>query len=627
MTHRHLAFVAFSLLLACSDDGRRPARDTGTPPDTSGFDAGPVGCTAGQPACDGATHYVCGADGMTHTMEMRCEGACDPSAGCVTCTPGGRRCEGTVSMVCAPDASGFVTARDCAENGAECGANGFCQSACGSAEASRSNIGCEYWPVALTNGGNYTADRYDFRVVVANPDETREANVRVFRGATMATSVSVPAGGLREIALPWIEGQSNALDGTENAWTSVSMANGAYRLLSDRPVTVAQFNPFEYDNGRLVPNPSDPFGPDVPDLSYTNDASLLLPSHAFTGEYYVSAYSPLSIDAGSVFGPAYGKYPPYVAVVGVTPEPTTVSVRVTAAVAADGSGRFPATAAGGVVTFTIQRDEVVTLFGAPPPDCSSSRPGYITDEFQSYCNEAGFDLTGSRVIANHPVAVFGGHVCAYIPYNAQACDHVESQMPPAQTLGTEYVSAPMVDPSGGNTNIVRVLAALDGTDVTITPPQGGVGSVSLGAGEWREFAATSAFSVSATRGVLVTQYLVGQLASSADRGDPSMVVLPPVEQYRSDYTFVTPSSYSPGTGGQSYLLIVRPPGLAITLDGAAVGGSFQSVGGSEIGIVPLAGGTHQMAAPAQFGVIVFGMGRATSYAYPAGLNLEEILLI
>ena len=28
-----------------------------------------------------------------------------------------------------------------------------------------------------------------------------------------------------------------------------------------------------------------------------------------------------------------------------------------------------------------------------------------------------------------------------------------------------------------------------------------------------------------------------------------------------------------------------------------------------------------------FGVIVYGMGQQTSYAYPAGLNLEEILLI
>ena len=597
---------------ACGDDDRRLMRDLGEV-DLSSPPGDMSGCIPGQGSCAGPVHYFCGADGQSRIMEQVCEGSCDPEMGCVACTAGQRRCDGTVSMVCAPDTSGFVTARDCAENGAECGLNGFCVSECGRAEANRSNIGCEYYPVPLTNGGNFTADRYDFRVVVANPHDSATANVRVFRGDMMVASATVPAGGLTDIPLPWVIGQSDAIDPTA-PWSSVTTANGAYRLISDLPVTVAQFNPFEYNNGRTG-------------FSFTNDASLLFPSHAFSGEYFVATYSALS--SNRLNGRQPSKFPPYLAVVGTTEEPTSVTVQVSADVARDASGRFPATAAGGSFTLTLAKNEVVTVFAAPPPDCDASRPGFTNDGNLNFCDESRSDLTGSRVLANHPVAVFGGHACAYIPYDAQACDHIENQMPPAQTLGMEYLSAPMLDTSSGDFNIVRVLGVLDGTEVTIDPPQGGVSTLSLQAGAWRELRVTSPFQVTSTRGVVVTQYLVGQNAPAvaADRGDPSMVVLPPREQFRSDYTFVTPSSYNRSTDGQSYLLITRPVGLTITLDGSPVTATFRPVGSMEIATIPVEGGTHQMSASDTFGVVVFGMGITTSYAYPAGLNLEEILVL
>ena len=187
----------------------------------------------------------------------------------------------------------------------------------------------------------------------------------------------------------------------------------------------------------------------------------------------------------------------------------------------------------------------------------------------------------------------------------------------------------MGDPSSPQVrNVVRVVAAFDGTNVTVAPPQGGVGSATLGEGQWLEFDATQPFRVSGSRGIMVAQYLVGQFASEpeAARGDPAMLVLPPEEQFRDDYTFVTPTSYNASTQGQSFLLVVRPAGLAITLDGSPLSATFATVGDREVATVPVNGGTHSMAAANEFGVFVFGMGRFTSYAYPAGLDLEEILL-
>jgi hypothetical protein len=128
---------------------------------------------------------------------------------------------------------------------------------------------------------------------------------------------------------------------------------------------------------------------------------------------------------------------------------------------------------------------------------------------------------------------------------------------------------------------------------------------------------------------MVTQFLVGQEASTprARRGDPSMVILPPREQYRRDYTFVAPTSYNPGTNGQNYLLVVRSPGQSITLDGAAINPTWTSGGDREVGVLPIPGGVHRMQSVESFGAIVFGMGTFTSYAFPAGLDLEDIQLI
>jgi hypothetical protein len=75
------------------------------------------------------------------------------------------------------------------------------------------------------------------------------------------------------------------------------------------------------------------------------------------------------------------------------------------------------------------------------------------------------------------------------------------------------------------------------------------------------------------------------------------------------------------------LLVVRPPGLAITLDGAPLSATFTPIGGSEVAVVPLDGGTHTMSAAMPFGIIAYGMGSFTSYATPAGLDLEPITIL
>jgi hypothetical protein len=636
---RSLALLTLSVLaLACigcpeprgtrRDAGLGGGTDTGVLP---GVDAGPpvFRCSPGLPGCFGNTYYTCGDDGMTRTAETVCPEQCDARLGCVTCRPGTRRCNGTLSEVCVSDGSGYVAGRDCADWSVACGGDGFCADACADTERTNSNVGCEYWPVPLANTQELDPSLFDFRVVVANPNDVA-ANVRVMRGGTMVWSGTIDPRGLRDVVLPWIDGQS--FEVATNSWQSF-VREGAYRLLSDAPVIVTQFNPFEYENGGT--------------FSFTNDASLLLPAHVLTGRYVVASYMPLSRAFGTSGG--FGgddvdplKLPGYVAIVATSPGTTTISLSASGNIAADAGGRIRRTMRGGTLNFTLQRGEVAHVMVEPPPDCTSARPGYTprrdcsSDPFggticdiQDTCAERDFDLSGSRITADQPIEVFGGHTCAYVPWNSQACDHLEEQMPPVETLGREYVGAPLGDGSLSGTNVVRVIAGFADTTVTIDPPMGGVSGGTLSTGQYLDFEANGPFRVSATQGVMVAQYIRGQFATMPEsmRGDPALTVLVPAEQYRSDYTFILPTSYNAGTNGQNHVLVIRPPGLAITVDGAPVTASFSPIGGREVGVLRLEGGTHRMEAAEPFGIIAYGLGSFTSYATPAGLNLEPINIL
>lgn len=250
-------------------------------------------------------------------------------------------------------------------------------------------------------------------------------------------------------------------------------------------------------------------------------------------------------------------------------------------------------------------------------------------DYLDACRETDYDLTGTRIEASGPVEAFGGHVCAYVPYTNEACDHLEVQLPPIQTWGREYVSRPMTDGGGPGENLVRVVAAFDGTYVTVEPPQGGVGEAWLDANQWVEFMAAEPFRVGADHAIQVGQFLVGQYYPEPDaaRGDPAMTVLVPSEQFRSDYIFVAPSSYNPGTNGQNFLLVIRSPGMEVRMDGTPVSADWQAAAGREVGIVLVDGGTHTITGTAPFGMIAYGLGSFTSYAYPAGLNLDPITIL
>jgi hypothetical protein len=407
---------------------------------------------------------------------------------------------------------------------------------------------------------------------------------------------------------------------------SVLDPNGAYSITSSVPVTVYQFNPLEYmvsgNCSGYDPNPLDGLC-----FSYTNDASLLLPQHVLTGNYYVVARPTMTISSlGSIMNS-----PGYVAIAATSPNPTTVSITFSCRTYASTDGSIRAYGRGEVGTFTLSQYNVLQIISDMPATCinpSAPESGY------TYCdNGYEYDLTGTKISADQPVAVFSGHNCTFVPYNRWACDHLEEQMFPLETWGKEYVVTRAIPIFAANPepNIWKLLSGKNGNVITFDPPTVNP-DITLNEGQWVEFEARDNFKITGSEGLMVTQFMVGMnyygvaAGTEAPYGDPAMCLGVPFEQYRDEYTFLAPLTYE-----MSWVNVTIRSGAegTVLLDGMALTTPWVPVGGSGFvsTTVDVVGGSHTINASGVFGITVYGVGDYTSYMYPGGLDLEKIFVI
>jgi hypothetical protein len=427
---------------------------------------------------------------------------------------------------------------------------------CEQAAEARTYLGCDFWPVVTAN---MVWSIFDFAVVVANAGD-EAATVTVDRGGAQITSVTIAPNGLEKIYLPWVQelkGPDCECDGSvTSAATSSRVPNGAYHLVSSVPVTVYQFNALEYQPQGGPPGkdwsacPGNACG--TPCFSYSNDASLLLPSTAYTNNYRVAGYP--SWQAASL-----GSFVNIVA----AEDATNVTVTLSPLGGAVGTTGVPGGGGGQQIQFPMARGESVQLFATVPGD-----------------------LSGSLVQADRPIQVIHGIPCRYIPDGQQACDHVEESVLPAETLGERYFvtrpSGPRVSPVG---HVVRFVGNVNGT--TLTYPGGAPpgAPTTLNAGQLVDLGVVNQdFEVVGDHEFAVAVFQQG--ASVVDpgspitqqMGDPAQSTFSAVEQYRTKYVFLAPNDYP-----ANFVDIVMPMTAVVTLDGAAM--SYQYPGGLNLDVI------------------------------------------
>jgi hypothetical protein len=585
-------------------------------------------------ACDGLADGIVCRDGLALRCEAgdvaerdRCEDrgmTCRPERGCELCRPQYYECEGNRLHVCSDDGRELKFVQDCGDK--QCSPRG-CRDLCADAREERSYIGCEYWPVFTLN--SQLDDVFQPAVVVGNSNLV-EAQVRLTkldpdtREERLVAEAQVAPG-----ATATLEVELSSEDILRHSTTTSLVPAGAYRLVSSVPVMAHQFNPllFEVDRAcEAAPKPDGGLG-QAHCYSYTNDASLLLPSHVLArpddgGITYLglSRATFMARRTDHWFGGSG-----FLALLALGERPVQVTLESSAYTLPSVDG-FPALAPGDSYTFSLEPGSVLQLLSELPAEC----PGQLGHSgVEEVCDPGpDYDLTGTLIRADGPLQVIGGHDCTFVPFDTYACDHLEETLFPLHTWGQRVI---VVAPNESrNLNLIggrkrapyflRVVSGVDDNAIRFVPEL--AAPVRLSRGQWYEFELDQDVVVEGTGPLAVAQYLLGQEALMAP-GDPSFTLVPPVEQYRAHYTFLSPATYL-----SSYVTIVAPRGESVVLDGDSVT-DFEPIGdtGYASATVQLdVAGDHELYSQrgVPIGIMLYGYGRYTSYMLPGGLDLQVI---
>ena len=467
---------------------------------------------------------------------------------------------------------------------------------CDEAAQAESYIGCDFWPTVTPNA---VWEDFDYAAVVANTgDNVVDINVER-NGATVATAQIQP-NSLQTVYLPWVLAlkgdEADAVGSAQPVTNSILAAGGAYHLTSSYPVTVYQFSALQYAPQGGPPGKDWSQCPALFDcFSYSNDASLLMPSTAMTGTYRVMGHTGIPTTI-----PGY-------AAVTATQDNTIVTFNVGAYGGIASGGTISATPANGVSTVNLNAGDVAVFLA----DSGSS------------------DLSGSLVSADRPVQVITGVSCVRIPEGVDACDHIEESVFPAETLGQNYIVSRPTGPNGQAVGHEVILYGnFDGTSLSYPNGQPPGAPSSLSAGQVVNLGiVTTDFQVVGDNAFGVGSFeqggsVVDPNGGIEQKGDPAHSMATALEQFRKKYVFLAPTDYD-----VNYVDIVRPATATLTLDGQPVSGAATPLGEYVIERVQLGsstGGVHVLEGDVPFGIQVTGYGSYTSYYYPGGLNLGEI---
>ena len=524
-----------------------------------------------KPDCSGFEAVPCGAEAIC------AGGACVD----LICTPGQAYCADEVEFhLCNDEGTGFGAPVECVM-GTSCD-EGACLSPCEKAAKVKSNVGCEFWAVDMPNLP--PRDAFVYAVAISNPSATEEVTVEIFdrnagnKEQKLLSKVIAP----RQVEVLNVSGTNQGESGYypgDAGFNGSGIAKGrAFRIRSSLPVVATQFNPIGGASG------------------FTTDASLLLPTHALGQDYLHLAWH-RGFGVGSSM------------VVVATKDGTEVTVTPTLDTPAGMNG-LPAMTGGAPTTVKLDRYDYVQLAVGP----------------------SGADLSGSEIQASAPVAVFGGHSCGAVPSNAvTGCDHLEEQILPLETWGETYVAA-RTPPRAQEPMLWRILASEDATTLKFAPPTSLGPELMVDRGDVVELTEPGDFTISADAPVLVAGYMLGCSATEipACPGDPSMVLMVPVEQFKRDYVFLVDSSYAADRA-----TLIREAGAEVTVGclGPVPPGHWTKIGASgweraaidmNPGEALCQPGTNEAMGAKPFGVIISGEAASASYAYPGGLALLPI---
>jgi len=340
----------------------------------------------------------------------------------------------------------------------------------------------------------------------------------------------------------------------------------------------------------------------------TSDAFLVLPRPALERDYYVMSYPSDNIIDDRTGRLSIGSTPSQCAIVAVE-DNTRITIAPTAPM----------------------------LFGGrnPTPIVLNKGDVYLVQSLPS--TNINYDLTGTNISSDKPIAVFAGHQRARIPqdggFDLNSRDCLVEQMVPTTNYGKSAFLTPYPLPQDASPvgwDVYRVLAAMDSTVIFVDS----VRVATLNAGQYFSGRLTRAAEMHSDKPFMVAQYK--KTSSTGNTGlansDPFMMMIPPYEQFLPSYRFISAQAVQLNSNFErvkvynfQYVNIVAPQTVInnIVLDGATVpANQFTRIGGSRFyyATVQITDGVHTVSAPEPIGIYVYGYGPANSYGYIGGMS-------
>ncbi len=263
--------------------------------------------------------------------------------------------------------------------------------------------------------------------------------------------------------------------------------------------------------------------------------------------------------------------------------------------------------------------------GGKSPDAAFTILLNAGETYQVQGASASRDLTGSHIIADKKIAVFGGNTWTQVPSNCGARDNLLEQMYPISTWGKQILTVPSAQT---DFDVFRILAAEDNTLVEVQGSN--TRSFTLNRGDWQEYQSSEANFIISSKPILVAQYLIGQNCNGHIYGDPSMVLLNSIEQTRDTVTLFN-SSFENIIENYINVITRTDDTDIIVFDGQRLvdqGIIFNQVGVKgdfSFARVRVEAGAHTISSDG-CGVIAtaYGYGTAESYAYSGGASFSSI---
>jgi hypothetical protein len=575
---------------------------------------------------------------------------------CRTCVPDTRRCDGQKVWVCDAQGNAQQLAETCDPGQGVACREGACTHLCQAAKSFRSNVGCEYWAVDLDNanvGIGLNAASQQFAVVVSNPQPDVSAMVNIEQDdsepGTENQPYSIASAVVPPLSLRVFKLGPREVDGSPpgefNTGSHTALTRAAFRVTATFPVVVYQFNPLENVN------------------VFSNDASLLKPveaiepGHGELAPAYTVLGWPQTIASTEDPSTNFNASNPidlraFLTIVGTRPN-TRVKIETRAMII--GGGPVPALPIGGSYETVLGPFDVLNL---------------ESDDFNG-------DFTGSVIHADGPVVVFSGGEASDAPFfstlSERYCcaDHLEEQLDPIRTAGKTFAATVSANRSravvaaGATIGVVqqpeyfRVLAVTEAGARVRTSLASHPEIVLAERGSHVDLSSSIDFVLDSDAPIMLGNVSASQDAAGVPRGlpggDPSFVVVPPYEQFRSSYVFLTPDKYS-----FDFIRVIAPKHAAVVLDGERI----EDVLGCELSPLPEVpvfpdklpipelvvwrcqlsfpvidpsketdklspglqnDGVHRIDATHKVGVLVDGFDAYVSYGYAAGTELMQLV--